>query len=95
MLYDVSWLQKTIVKLVLIILWTLGSYYFGYRDGEKSQQIKYQKEALQIIEHTAQSAIVVQEEMEKVDAKLEKASSVSDECNHVLNFDLTPCGVFK
>ena len=95
MFYDVSWLQKIIIFLILCVLWTLGAYFSGYNNGKKDQQLEYQREALQIIEQSSQTAIVIQDEMEKVDAQLEKASSVSDQCNYVLNFDLTPCGLFK
>lgn len=94
MLYDVAWLQKAIVVLVAIIILCGGIYLFGYNCGKKDMILKYQKDAMQIAEQVNQSAIVVQQEMEKTDEKLEKASSISDECNFVLNYDLTPCGVF-
>ena len=45
-------------------------------------------------EEVAKSAVAVQETMEKTDVQMQRASSVSDDCNFVLNFDLTPCGVF-
>ena len=95
MLYDVTWLQKAIATLVFIILWTLCCYFTGYSSGEQDTIIKYQKEAMQIVEESNHSAIIVQQEMEKTDAQMEHASTVSDDCNYVLNFDLTPCGVFK
>lgn len=95
MLYDVSWLQKIIALLVFFIFWTLGAYFSGYSRGKDKQLLEQQREALQIVENSTQTAIVIQNEMEKVDAELEKASSVSDQCNYVLNFDLTPCGLFK
>ena len=95
MLYDGIWLQKILIYLLIAILSLVITYFVGYTSGKKDQEMFHQRQALLIQEQVNQSAIVVQHEMEKTDAKLEKASSVSEECNFVLNFDLTPCGVFK
>lgn len=95
MLYDGIWLQKILVYLLIVILSLVITYFIGYNSGKKDQEIAHQREAILIQEQVNQSAIVVQHEMEKTDEKLEKASSISGECNFVLNFDLTPCGVFK
>ena len=95
MLYDVTWLQKVIIKLAILVGFTCSLCFICYGCGKKDQQLEYQREALLVAEQATQNAIIVQQEMEKTDAQLEKASSVSDECNFVLNFDLTPCGVFK
>ncbi len=97
MLNDVNWSQKLIL-IAVIVAFIFGVclliYRCGYTAGRDAQILKYQEEAMQIAEQVNQSAILVQQEMEKTDEKLEKASSISDECNFVLNYDLTPCGVF-
>lgn len=93
MFNDVNRLQTVAILWALIGLVLLSVYLVGYMDGRDSQIIKQQKEALQVTEEVARATVVVQETMEKTDAKLEKASKVSDDCNFVLNFDLTPCGV--
>ena len=94
MLYDGTWLQKIALLVVSFIAVIFVTYYVGYRDGKKDCLLKQQSDALTIQEQVNQSAIIVQQEMEKVDAQMEHASTVSDDCNFVLNFDLTPCGVF-
>ena len=94
MLIDVNRLQTVVIILSLIAVALLGIYWLGYTAGQDAQILKYQKEALTIAEEVSHTAVVVQQEMEKTNEKLEKASSISDECNFVLNYDLTPCGVF-
>lgn len=94
MLYDVQWLQKIIIPVAIAGGVILAIYYAGYSDGKKDCLLKQQSDALLIQEQVNQSAIAVQQEMEKTNEKLERASTVSDDCNFVLNFDLTPCGVF-
>lgn len=97
MLIDVNGSQKLIIAVVsvaLVVGFILLVYRLGYTAGRDAQILKYQKEALTIAEEVSHTAVIVQQEMEKTDEKLEKASSISEECNYVLNFDLTPCGVF-
>ena len=95
MLYDVTGLQKVVIVIVAVAAAIAGVYWLGYTAGRDAQLLKQQKEALTIAEEVSHTAVIVQQEMEKTDEKLEKASSVSEECNFVLNYDLTPCGVFK
>lgn len=94
MLNDVNRLQSLAVLCAVIGLVLLGVYWVGYTNGRDAQILKQQKEALLMTEEVAKSAVAVQETMEKTDAQMQRASSVSDDCNFVLNFDLTPCGVF-
>lgn len=94
MLNDVNRLQTLAVLCAIIGLVLLGVYWVGYTNGRDTQILKQQKEALLMTEEAAKSAVAVQETMEKTDAQMQRASSVSDDCNFVLNFDLTPCGVF-
>ena len=95
MLYDVTGLQKIVITVGLVLALVGCTYWLGYVAGRDAQILKQQKEALTIAEEVSHTAVIVQQEMEKTDEKLEKASSVSEECNFVLNYDLTPCGVFK
>ena len=94
MLYDVTGLQKIVITVGLVLALVGCTYWLGYTSGRDAQILKQQKDALQVAEEVSQAAVAVQETMEKTDAKMERASSVSDDCNFVLNFDLTPCGVF-
>lgn len=93
MLYDGIRLQKVILSVIVTVAIIVGVYFSGYSNGKKDQLLQQQSEALLIQEQVNQAAIAVQQEMEKTNAAVERASSVSDDCNFVLNFDLTPCGV--
>jgi type II secretory pathway pseudopilin PulG len=94
MLIDVNGVQKLVITIIAIVVAVAGVYWVGYTNGRDAQILKQQKDALKVAEEVSQAAVAVQETMEKTDAKMERASSVSDDCNFVLNFDLTPCGVF-
>ena len=95
MLYDVPWLSKVIITTAAVVAGVVGTYFAGYTSGKKDQLLEHQREALQVVEQSAHTALVVQQEMEKTNEVIEHASTVSDDCNFVLNFDLTPCGVLK